>query len=111
MNNPTDNSSVDYLQLKRSLPTSQALTTCNSSVTLPTSQALTLPTSQAWLTLELPLYVVLQKSFHEVGCTKTLHEAVHGDIHQWRGGATRLVASAYLNQKLCKSKTKENHGE
>ena len=32
MNNPTSNSSVDYQQVKRGLPASEALTTSNSSV-------------------------------------------------------------------------------
>jgi hypothetical protein len=63
-NNPTSNSSVDYQQVKRGLPATHALTTSNSSVTLPATQAWGLPAGEAWLTLELPLYVVINKSLN-----------------------------------------------
>jgi hypothetical protein len=94
MSNPTSNSSVDYQQVKRGLPATQALTTSNSSVTLLATEALILPATQAWLTLQLPLYVVIQKSFSR----SDVHEVFARSLSRrltpvaWRCHATSRVS-------------------
>src|ERR1700739_515083 len=94
MNNPTSNSSVDYQQVKRGLPASEALTTSNSSVTQPATQAWGLPATQAWLTLQLPLYVVIHKWVSRSGFQEVFARSLSRRLTPvaWRCHATSRVS-------------------